>query len=93
MKPPLFHVGQAVVCVQDHCFHTLIPENPGCKMPERGPIYHVSEVVLICGLYGIGLCEVPLKRGWFSQMRFAPVEEMPTEAYAELLEALEPVTT
>jgi hypothetical protein len=28
----------------------------------------------------------------FKAARFAPVEEMPAEAYAELLEALEPVT-
>ena len=99
MKPPLFHVGQAVVCV-----NSLWPEEWPCpNKPQRGPVYHVR--AMYWGKIG------PKKQpGWaylleeiinpisstgresaFWEGRFATTEEMPAEAYAELLEALEPV--
>jgi hypothetical protein len=93
MKPPLFHVGQAVVCVEE-----WEPDDAGAEtyrgpLPERGPIYIISRVVLETGT---GMYFVQLKdfdqEPFFHEEGFAPAEEMPAEAYAELLEAFEPVT-
>jgi hypothetical protein len=86
MKPPKFHVGQAVVCLRDS-FQGIHPDE---GVIRKGKTYIIKEPEW-------------LGTGWYYQVEegnddafpevyFAPVEEMPAEAYAELLEVLEPVT-
>jgi len=98
-KPPKFHVGQAVVFVQA----ISAQPDPFETYPRLGSIYHVREVVLISGDYGLRLVEIKNPRARYAdaigeaafwEERFAPVELLPDEALAQLLEeTLAPVTT
>jgi hypothetical protein len=100
MKPPLFHVGQAIVCTVGAPIGWQPPY--GEATPQKGSVYHVREVVQGGPTdWGVTLKEIVNMPNSYKQGRhecafpekwFAPVEEMPAEAYAELLEALEPVT-
>ena len=96
MKPPKFHVGQAVVCITGDSINWLSKYNPGSNVALKdGAIYTVSEVWNLPGtdIWGVKLSERPLKNGHYSEKRFAPVELLPDEALAQLLEeTLEPVT-
>jgi len=86
MKPPKFHVGQAVVCV-----------SPVAGL-KKGTIYTVESLPFsrALGRVVIELAEFRpicgIAQTW-SPERFAPVELLPDEALAQLLEeTLEPVT-
>lgn len=92
MKPPKFHVGQAVVCVdewEDKCQYgkAVLPG----QCPKPGPIYYVEGSSLDDGTWFITVKGIP-DYEW-DEDGFAPVELLPDEALAELLsETLEPVT-
>ncbi|MFD1468032.1 hypothetical protein ACFQ48_07330 [Hymenobacter caeli] len=96
MKPPKFHEGQAVVCVNDD-FSVLLAQNPHIRVPRSGPTYHVRELYAVGAAWGLTLAEIDnqgVAPGYpeanFHQDRFAPLEMMPDEALAELLaESLE----
>lgn len=97
MKPPKFHVGQAVVCLSA----STALFYPDEKKPIPNKIYTVRTVNP--GFIDPGwflrfeeIINPPYYEGeecQFSEARFAPVELLPDEALAELLsETLEPVT-
>lgn len=94
MKPPKFHAGQAVVCVKA----SRISDAPHIHTaaPKIGEICHIEQGKRYYGplmkMHGLWIYRVGARYPWLSEDLFAPVEEMPAEAYAELLEALEPVT-
>jgi hypothetical protein len=110
MKPPKFHVGQAVVCVDAVSRCPELDLKYGVIPPKHNQIYHVRDVTTRCHLVGIRLVElqnvaVPTmcrdcgkSLGYmevaFDPARFRPVELLPNEALAQLLEeTLETVTT
>ena len=84
MKGPLFHTGQAVVCISEE-YNT--PEGP---TPSRGKVYHVAHNHYDRPDWCIHLLEIPpdaSNEAWcFIEGNFAPVELLPDEALAELLE-------
>ncbi len=94
MKPPLFHIGQAVACLIRHADwedqaednDTATPQN----RPQLGTIYKVEGVGSGEGKdYFIKLVDVPF---WWDEQGFAPVELASDEALAALLEeSLTPV--
>lgn len=98
MKPPKFHVGQAVVFVDPSGRAERSHENLPCK----GKIYHVRALREYTDTWGLLLEEIVNRPRFylngfnevcFDERRFAPVEELPDEALAELLEeTLAPVT-
>lgn len=105
MKPPLFHVGQAVVCVNDAAWGDFERwKEIGARFPIRGPVYHVRRIDQDPASqdYGIMLKEVVnpeyfTDKGFdepcFLETRFAPAELASDEALAELLEEVfTPVT-
>lgn len=100
MKPPKFHVGQAIVCVNDE-FSVLLAQNPNIRVPKAGPTYHVRALYAVGPAWGLTLAEISnedVAPGYpeanFHQDRFAPLEMLPNDALAELLAeslALQPV--
>jgi hypothetical protein len=91
MKPPLFHVGQAVVLIHNP---GSAPE-PFEQYPKRGPIYHVREAIWDGEIWGLLLAEVSnpianyngdIGECSFWEDLFAPVEHISDEAITELLE-------
>jgi len=94
MRPSLFHVGQAVVCVDDN-WPAVAVDNARPRpahIPRSGPVYHVERVYSWEGTWYLHLKELGPECGW-NERAFAPVELLPDEALAQLLEeSLEPVT-
>ncbi|QJX48097.1 hypothetical protein HMJ29_14625 [Hymenobacter taeanensis] len=79
MNPPLFHIGQEVVCVNDD-FTLLLVQNPNIQTPKRGPIYTVRGIFDTHRGYGITLHEINnagvapgFPEANFHESRFAPV--------------------
>jgi hypothetical protein len=98
MKPPKFHIGQAVVALYGQTAWELLQYE---EAPKKDRIYTVTEVAFVkdtdakwwqpwkkaCMLRLAGV-----RRRW-DAYGFAPVELLPDEALAQLLEeSLEPVT-
>lgn len=92
-KPPLFHIGQAVVVLP-----TIIAVHvrPDLKLPKIGPVYTVNYVEQHrypsgrwCWMIG---CEEWDQATCMDEAHLAPVELLPAETLAQLLsESLEPV--
>ena len=92
MKPPMFHVGQAVVCVEeweDICGQGKVILPIHC--PKPGPIYTVAKTSHWKGIWYLHLSDMPTYQ--WDESGFAPVELASDEAIAELLEEVfTPVT-
>lgn len=96
MKPPKFHVGQAVVCIKGDGWR---PEFTAVNRPVKGKVYTIRQVIIDggdCLLWLKELLNPALKpflfEPGFLAYRFAPVELLPDEALAELLsETLETI--
>lgn len=97
MKAPLFHVGQAVVAIHTQSAWELLDYE---SAPKKDRVYTVVEVAFVKDKHARWwqpwkkACMLRLEglRYRWDAYGFAPVEEMPAEMLAELLEALEPVT-
>ena len=92
MKPPLFHIGQQVVCTNDE-FTVLRAQNPAIQTPKRGPIYTVRGLYDTHNGYGLTLVEInnaAVAPGYpeanFHENRFAIVPPFEEVDLAELLE-------
>jgi hypothetical protein len=96
MKPPKFHVGQAVVCVDMKPQHRRLMADEAA--PKENRVYHVRGNVLMESKYWCIRLEeiVNTPKVWadgynesaFNEARFAPVETLSNEALAELLEEI-----
>jgi hypothetical protein len=94
MKPPLFHVGQAVVCATESFWTT--------EMHKHVPDIKKDKVLHIAGMEWMGPWGRPYWYLWFEEIpypnayredKFRAVELLPDAALAELLEeTLAPVT-
>jgi len=92
MNPPLFHIGQAVVCTNDD-FTLLLVQNPAIQTPKRGPIYTVRGLFATHRGYGLTLAEInnaEVAPGFpeanFHEDRFAAVPPVEEVSLTELLE-------
>jgi hypothetical protein len=89
MDGPLFHDGQAVVCIKDD-WHPL----PG-PVPKKGEIYHVKASVKDEGMWLVTFLEFPSENDadWaFNQEYFAPLgDDLEAEAEAAVAELLREV--
>ncbi|GAB3223666.1 hypothetical protein GCM10027346_02920 [Hymenobacter seoulensis] len=92
MKPPLFHIGQEVICTNDD-FMLLLVQNPNIQTPKRGPIYTVRGMYATHRGYGITLAEInnaEVAPGYpeanFHESRFAPVPPYEEISIAEAIE-------
>jgi|GEM_PF-5994661 len=92
MKPPLFHVGQPVVCTNDD-FTLLLVQNPAIQTPKRGPIYTVRSLYDTHRGYGLTLAEInnagvapSFPEANFHESRFAAVPDVEELDLAALLE-------
>lgn len=92
MKPPLFHIGQEVICTNDD-FTLLLVQNPNIQTPKRGPIYTVRGLFDTHRGYGITLHEInnaEVAPGFpeanFHESRFAPVPPLEEISIAEAIE-------
>lgn len=84
MKPPKFHVGQAVVCCEDDWEElTLCGQKVG-EVPGARPIYHVRATHPHLEYWYVLLSEIP--GYYYDEDGFAPVEEHPAEVIEALLE-------
>jgi hypothetical protein len=90
MKPPKFHVGQAVVCLYDSMQGIASDEG----VIRKGQIYTVRLVEFIETGYYYGVDNAGNPDDSFPELYFAPAEYLPDEALAQLLEETlaEPVT-
>ena len=94
MKPPLFHIGQEVICTNDD-FTLLLVQNPNIHTPKRGPIYTVRALYDTHRGYGLTLVEIDnthvapgFPEANFHESRFAPVPPL-EEIELKLAEEIE----
>lgn len=94
MQPPLFHIGQQVICTNDD-FTLLLVQNPNIQTPKRGPIYTVRGIYDTHRGYGITLAEIDnthvapgFPEANFHESRFAPLPPL-EEIELELAEVME----
>lgn len=95
MKPPKFYVGQAVACTIQKWEIIAEGEYKHTGMrPVKGQVYHIGEESEeYYGVWFYAIVECP-GTGLFQESCFTPLEELPAEALAQLLEETlpEPVT-
>jgi hypothetical protein len=88
MKPPLFHVGQAVVCIENEWEDC---DGAPPSRPVKGSIHIVEDVQWDVDNWYLSFPAFPINH--FEQDAFAPAELLPDATLAELLEeTLAPVT-
>ncbi|GAB2959215.1 hypothetical protein GCM10027048_28170 [Hymenobacter coalescens] len=86
MKPPKFHVGQAVVALTSDWLEPAENKALGYpQVPQKSAHYTVSEVYrAFYGIWVINLSGIPCLG--FDEQYFDPVEEHPAEVIETLLE-------
>jgi hypothetical protein len=82
----LFRVGQDVVSVEEWEADDSGADKYTGPMPQRGKIYRIRRIVLETSTGNIYVALVGFDEPWFDQDGFAPVEYLPNESLAELLE-------
>lgn len=83
---PLFRVGQEVVSVAEWEADDSGADKYRGPMPSLGKIYRIRRIVLETSTRDIYVALHGFAEPWFHQEGFAPVELLPSEELAELLE-------
>ncbi len=85
MKPPKFHMGQAVVCIKTG---NWVSDQLGAyPIPKKGGVYHIREIKYnpIWDDHWLIFSEFTGQHGYL-QEHFIPVEMLTAQALAQLLE-------